>query len=67
MSETTLARLVCEEATAKGLANGLSERFDEVAAAAFEGWAAARGASRGGALTDAWSKFAKARPFWSHG
>src|SRR3569832_347920 len=37
MSETTLARLVCEEATAKRLANGLSERFDEVAAAAFEG------------------------------
>ncbi|MFO1312665.1 MAG: CHAD domain-containing protein [Burkholderiales bacterium] len=34
------------------------------AAAAFEGWAAARGASRADALGDAWSRFAKARPFW---
>ena len=36
------------------------------AAAAFEGWAAARGASRGEALSGAWEKFVKARPFWSH-
>ena len=35
------------------------------AAAAFEGWAAARGASRGEALSGSWAKFAKARPFWS--
>jgi triphosphatase len=35
------------------------------AAAAFEGWAAARGASRSEALSDAWAKFMKARPFWS--
>jgi inorganic triphosphatase YgiF len=35
------------------------------AAAAFEGWAAARGASRSQALADAWAKFDKARPFWS--
>jgi CHAD domain-containing protein len=35
------------------------------AAAAFEGWAAARGASRSDALADAWTKFVKARPFWS--
>ncbi len=34
------------------------------AAAAFEGWAAARGASRSEALTQAWQRFAKARPFW---
>jgi inorganic triphosphatase YgiF len=34
------------------------------AAAAFEGWAAARGASRSEALADAWAKFVKARPFW---
>jgi ribosomal protein L11 methyltransferase len=37
MSETTLARLVCEEATAKRLAEQLSERFEEAATAAFEG------------------------------
>jgi inorganic triphosphatase YgiF len=34
-------------------------------AAALEGWAAARGASRAEALAEAWAKFAKARPFWS--
>ena len=34
------------------------------AAAAFEGWAAARGASRADALENAWARFAKARPFW---
>jgi ribosomal protein L11 methyltransferase len=37
MSETTLARLTCDEATAKRLADSLSECFDEVATAAFEG------------------------------
>jgi len=37
MSETTLARLICDEATAKRLADSLSEQFDEAAAAAFEG------------------------------
>lgn len=37
------------------------------AAAAFEGWAAARGVSRGEALSEAWTRFVKARPFWSHG
>jgi len=35
------------------------------AAAAFEGWAAAHGASRADALAEAWARFAKARPFWS--
>ena len=35
------------------------------AAAAFSGWAAARGAERGAALAAAWSGFATARPFWS--
>ena len=35
------------------------------AAAAFEGWAAARGAARAEALADAWARFVKARPFWS--
>ena len=34
------------------------------AAAAFEGWAAAQGASRGDALASAWTRFTKARPFW---
>jgi len=34
---TTLARLVCDEATAKRLADSLSERFHEAATAAFEG------------------------------
>ncbi|MFO1304890.1 MAG: CHAD domain-containing protein [Burkholderiales bacterium] len=34
------------------------------AAAAFEGWAAARGTSRADALEEAWTRFAKARPFW---
>jgi triphosphatase len=34
------------------------------AAAAFGGWAAARGATRSGALADAWLRFTKARPFW---
>jgi ribosomal protein L11 methyltransferase len=37
MSETTLARLTCDQATAKRLADQLSERFDEAATAAFEG------------------------------
>jgi len=37
MSETTLARLTCDEATAKGLADSLSERFEDAATAAFEG------------------------------
>jgi ribosomal protein L11 methyltransferase len=37
MSETTLARLVCDEATARRLADSFSERFDEAATAAFEG------------------------------
>src|SRR5437868_12658958 len=37
MSETTLARLICDAATAKRLADSLSERFDEAATAAFEG------------------------------
>ena len=35
------------------------------AAAAFSGWAAARGAERGAALAAAWNGFAQARPFWS--
>jgi CHAD domain-containing protein len=35
------------------------------AAAAFEGWAAARGATRSDALTEAWTRFTKARLFWS--
>ncbi len=35
------------------------------AAAAFEGWAAARSASRGEALSQAWARFVKARPFWT--
>lgn len=35
------------------------------AAAAFGGWAAARGSERAQALADAWTRFAKARPFWS--
>ena len=35
------------------------------AAAAFSGWAAARGAERGDALAAAWGGFAKARPFWA--
>jgi ribosomal protein L11 methyltransferase len=37
MSETTLARLTCDEATAKRLAERLSERFDQAATGAFEG------------------------------
>jgi ribosomal protein L11 methyltransferase len=37
MLETTLARLVCDEATAKRLADSLSEHFEEAATAAFEG------------------------------
>src|ERR1041385_8509243 len=37
MMETTLARLACDEATAKRLAERLSEQFEEAAAAAFEG------------------------------
>src|SRR2546423_246638 len=37
MLETMLARLVCDEATAKRLADSLSERFEEAATAAFEG------------------------------
>ena len=36
------------------------------AAAAFEGWAAASGATRADALTESWTRFVKARPFWSH-
>src|SRR5436190_23411055 len=37
MLETTLARLVCDEATAKRLLDSLSQRFEEAATAAFEG------------------------------
>ena len=37
MSETTLARLTCDEATAKRLADSFSERFDDAATAAFVG------------------------------
>jgi len=37
MTETTLLRLVCDEATARRLAEQLSERFEEAATAAFEG------------------------------
>jgi ribosomal protein L11 methyltransferase len=37
MSETTIARLTCDEATAKRLADSFSERFDAVATGAFEG------------------------------
>src|ERR1041385_123072 len=37
MMETTLARLACDEATAKRLAERLSEQFEEAATAAFEG------------------------------
>jgi ribosomal protein L11 methyltransferase len=37
MTETTLARLTCDEATAKRLADRLSEHFEEAATAAFEG------------------------------
>jgi triphosphatase len=40
---------------------------ESAAAAAFSGWAAARGSVRADALTDAWARFMKARPFWSHG
>jgi len=36
MPETTLARLICDEATAKRLADSFSERFGETATAAFE-------------------------------
>jgi len=35
------------------------------AAAAFSGWAAARGAERADALAAAWNGFARVRPFWS--
>jgi len=35
------------------------------AAAAFAGWAAARGAARADALTEAWTAFANVRPFWA--
>ena len=45
---------------------GLVMGAQSPAAAAFEGWAAASGASRGEALAEAWSRFVKARPFWSH-
>jgi ribosomal protein L11 methyltransferase len=37
MSVTTLARLICDEATAKRLADSFSERFEHAATAAFEG------------------------------
>ncbi len=37
MQNTTLARLVCDEATAKRLAEAVSEHFDSAAIAAFEG------------------------------
>jgi ribosomal protein L11 methyltransferase len=38
MNSTTLARLICDEATAKRVANALSEQFEaETAVAAFEG------------------------------
>jgi ribosomal protein L11 methyltransferase len=37
MSATTLARLICDEATAKRLADSFSESLDEAATAAFEG------------------------------
>src|ERR1043165_2361272 len=36
MSETTLARLTCDEATARRLAEQLAERFEQAATAAFE-------------------------------
>jgi CHAD domain-containing protein len=35
------------------------------AAAAFEGWAAAKGATQAEALTGAWERFTRTRPFWS--
>jgi inorganic triphosphatase YgiF len=35
------------------------------AAAAFSGWAAARGAARSDALATVWTRFTKTRPFWS--
>lgn len=35
------------------------------AAAAFAGWAAARGSERADALADAWQRFVAARPFWT--
>ncbi|MCC7326209.1 MAG: CYTH and CHAD domain-containing protein [Burkholderiales bacterium] len=35
-------------------------------AAAFGGWAAARGVERGEIMADAWRRFSKAQPFWSH-
>jgi inorganic triphosphatase YgiF len=35
------------------------------AAAAFGGWAAARGAARSEALATVWARFTKTRPFWS--
>ena len=35
------------------------------AAAAFIGWAAARGAARSDALATVWTRFTKTRPFWS--
>jgi CHAD domain-containing protein len=37
------------------------------AAAAFAGWAAARGTTRGDALAEAWLRFTKTRTFWSRG
>jgi CHAD domain-containing protein len=37
---------------------------ESAAAAAFDGWAAARGASRRDALQASWSRFTEARPFW---
>ena len=37
MIDTTLARLICDEATAKRLADQVSERFEQAATAAFEG------------------------------
>ncbi len=38
---------------------------DSPAAAAFAGWSAATAHARDETLADAWSKFSKARPFWS--
>ena len=52
-----------DAAVAARLAADLTEP-QSPAAAAFGGWAAARGATRSDALADAWLRFTKARPFW---
>ena len=53
-----------DAAVAAGLAAGLAGP-DSPAAAAFTGWAAARGATRTEELAKAWADYAAARPFWS--